>query len=579
MEDGEPIRQPPSEDHVTSYLRYLKITRHPGDDDNALVKEEIRFTESLRYLMIPETDEREREMGRDMNRSVLGVLFTPKDNNMLRLSLPFNGLTRLVISYERKQLHGTDTYLTALAQLIHVLLVYGTLKAVIRMADDTKAHGDKTMLLMLSLFSTSPQNEKSFTQTYGNGKKRGFTHDAHKAVEHIIRQHMPVKSQGFRLTKSSQWDNLIRSGRLKQRYPNIREAAKAHIKGELNDFRFSNIVSGLSSGMDALWCLPHAPSIEKIALLSVTSRSCDRLRKRSEEDRSVMFGHIHRFEYEATDEENGEILHFYRHRPVQAFCDEMETANCFKNPSVLFNTIRNLYEEGFRDVIIVTKVPFTRRIRMTTDEDSTYTNPTILKALNKEMPGVRVYPLFTQKSYGVRLSKSKTAVPIFLPPDAENDITISDDSGRSTLFRAGSVVTSRVVEGGNAGEKLHCGITDYLFRYYPDTVTIQSEAMSALTTQGKDQVCLHEVLRFLHSDAYEKSVFKKAGDKKPLEAKLDALDDIIGEESVGQQANILQFPKPKTKRRADDQTYTFSVNIIALLKHLENQSDLYRDTR
>jgi len=572
MEHAAPIASEPSPGHITSYLRYLKISRHSGDNSRSLIKEDIRITESLRYLTVPESKERKRRMKRDINRRVLGILFTPNNNRMLCLSLPFYGLTKLIISYSRDQLHNKDAYLAALAQLVHVLLIYGVFKALARMEDSTEPHSGRNMLLMLSLFSTS-QPEILSSELLENGERRGFTHDAHKAAEHVIRQHIPTKSQGFRLRKSAEWDKLIISERWKEKYPDMKAAAYAHIKKELGDYRFWNIVTGLSSGMDALWELPEEPAVRKIALISVTSRACDRLRRRSEGDRDIMFGHIRRFEHETKNDDKGNIRHFYRHLPVQAFCDDMENAHCFKNPSVLFTSVRKLYEEGFRDVMIVSKVPFTRRIRMTTDEDSTYTNPVILQALNKTMPDLRVYPLFTQKSFGIRLSKSKTATPMFIPPDSEND-KIHEASDKSTLFRVGSVVTCRVVEGGESSEKLHSGICDYLFRCYPETMTIQSEAMSALVRPGKKQECLHEVLRFLHCYAYEKSVGK--GNERPLEAKLDALDSVIGENSVGQQAEALQFPKLKRGIASGGQSGKFSVNIIALLKHIENQSDKYR---
>ncbi len=581
MENAVPIVSEPS---PTSYLKYLKISRHPGDDLRALIKEDIRITESLRYLTSPESNQPvqgRRKMKRDIARRVLGVLFTPRDNEMIRLSLPFEGLAKLVISYSRSQLRHSDAFTAGIAQLVHILLVYGVIKALVRMEDSAKSHCDRTMLLMLSLFSTSPRPEIFSAETLENGEKRGFTHDAHKAVEHVIRQHVPTKSQGFRLRKSAEWEKLIASDRWKSKYPDLKTAAYSHIENELKDHRFWNIVSGLSAGMDALWELSEEPAVRKIALISVTSRVCDRLLRRSEGDRSIMFGHIRRFEHETKDEGKGDIRHFYRHLPVQAFCDDMERDNCFKNPSVLFTSVRKLYEEGFRDVMIVSKVPFARRIRMTTEEDSTYTNPVILQALNKTMPDLRVYPLFTQKSFGLRLlPKKATALPMFIPPDTENDRNIYEASGKSTLFRVGSVVTCRVVEGGESSEKLHSGITDYLFRCYPDTMSLQSEAMSALITPGKKQACLHEVLRFLHCYTYEKSIGKSGAGRSPevksLEAKLDALNTVIGENSVGQQADALKFPKPKRGIASGGQSGRFSVNIIALLKHIENQSDLYR---
>lgn len=577
MEAGKPIVPLPSQQYDTSYLRFLKVTRFSNADPNALLKEEISFTESLRYLTLPANNQaRQREMNRDIDRKVLGVLFTPKDNKMGYFVLPFENLTKLIVYYDRNQINGTqfdkDDYLTGLARLIYVLLVYGVLKAVERLEgeyqqsllettdDNGITHANRTMMLMLSLF---PDEEKH------------FTHDAHKAIEHVIRQHMPTKSQGFRLLLSKKWDEFVvkQSGSEQK----IKEQANNHIQHEVKkNYRAANIIGGLSSGLDSLWHLPDEPSLKKVAIIVVTSRACDKTRQDSEiADRKVMYGDIHRFEHE-TQDENGLIMHFYRHKPVEAFCDDMNIADSFKNPSVLFSTIKQLYEEGCRHVIVVTKVPFTRRIRMTTDENTTYINPKILLELYKEMPEIRIYPLFTQKSSGVRLPPKQPKQAMFIPHDQKYQWQILDESDNSTLFRAASVLTNHVIEKKwEVGEKLHSGITDYLFRWYPETAPIQSQAMAALTNHGKDQSCLHEILRFLHANAFEQVL---GSNKNTLEAKLDALESIVGDgdENIGHQANSLKFPKPKKGEGPNNKTHYFSINMIALLKHLENQSNEYR---
>ena len=576
MKAGNPIVPVPSQQYDTSYLRYLTVTRFSSADSDALLKEEIRFTESLRYLTLPKNNQvRNREMNREIDRNVLGVLFTPKDNEMRYFALPFKTFTNLIISYDRNQINGTQfakddyDYLTGLARLIYVLLVYGVLKAVERLEreyqqsllettdDNSLKHANRTMMLMLSLF---PDEEKH------------FTHDAHKAIEHIIRQHMPTKSQGFRLTRTKSWDNQVIQSQ------DIKKTAIDFIEKELKDYRATNIIGGLSSGLDALWHLPDEPSLKKVALIVVTSRACDKTRQDSEiADRKVMFGEIHRFEHETQHDELGTVKHFYRHQPVEAFCDDMDAADSFKNPSVLFSTIRQLDKEDYRDVIVVTKVPFTRRIRMTTDENTAYTNPKIIQELSDEMPKLRIYPLFTQKSSGVRLPPKQPKQPMFIPHDPNYEWQILDESD-NTLFRAASVLTNRIV--GKEDDRMHSGITDYLFRWYPETAPIQSQAMAALTSTGKDQACLHEILRFLHANAFEQVIGNK---KNALDAKLDALESIIGDgdENIGHQANSLKFPKPKTgsNKGPNDKTHYFSINMIALLKHLENQSEQHRKKR
>ncbi|RKZ39452.1 MAG: hypothetical protein DRQ49_06715 [Gammaproteobacteria bacterium] len=583
--DADPIVPPPSQQYESTYLVFLKVTRHAEVDHRTLVKLPISFTESLHYLTIDSDNPgQKRGMRRDINRKVLGVLFTPRDNDMRLFSLPFNDLSNLFISYDREQINGIDQktrfkddYLAGLAQLIYLLLVYGVFKGIERIERETQqtdksaiSHNQRTLLMLLSLFSSSPQMRisKDGKQNPEYVEER-FTHDAHKAVEHLIRQYMPTKSQGFKLLHSEDWDKFVKQNYTPQQ---IKEQAKKHIQLEMNrDHRAANIIEGLSSGLEALWQLPQEPSLKKVAILIVSSRLCDTTRQRAMDDRKVMFGEIHRFVHEVQNAHN-QLNHFYRHQAVQAFCDDMNITESFSIPSVLFNHVRALYHEGFCDVMIVTKVPFTRRIRMTTGEKTTYINPQILQAWHTEIPALRIYPLFTQKSYGIRFTPSQANQPMFLPYNQTYDEPIESD--KSTLFRTASVLTNRIVGRSGADDKLHSGLTDYLFRIYPETMPIQSEAMAILSHSTQAQACLYEILRFLHANAYEQHLKIGQNKEKPLAAKLDALEIILGDgdESIGHQvAEALKFPKTKIAG-VNNQTHYFSINMIALLKHLENQS-------
>jgi hypothetical protein len=61
-----------------------------------------------------------------------------------------------------------------------------------------------------------------------------------------------------------------------------------------------------------------------------------------------------------------------------------------------------------------------------------------------------------------------------------------------------------------------------------------------------------------------------------VEAKLEALENIIGEDSVEQQAEALTFPKPPKLGSVNYQPEVFKVNIVAVLRHLERQAELGR---
>ncbi|MEN8221465.1 MAG: hypothetical protein ABFS56_35020, partial [Pseudomonadota bacterium] len=68
MMAGKPIVP---QDYDTSYLKFMKVTRFSNADPSALLKEEISFTESLRYLTLPVNNQpRIREMKRDIDRKV-----------------------------------------------------------------------------------------------------------------------------------------------------------------------------------------------------------------------------------------------------------------------------------------------------------------------------------------------------------------------------------------------------------------------------------------------------------------------------------------------------------------------------
>jgi hypothetical protein len=608
LENDEPIPAPPNPDHDTTYLRHVKVTRHTGYGESSLLDKQIRIAQSRRYLTLPKPSEEERAMERDLSRQVLGVLLMPKDNRLLYFSEFFKAFTGIVISYERKQLYKpaddteenqqtslADLFGLSVARLVYVLLVYSVLKALCRIEAEYREshalplhHAERVLFLFLSLYSYALKKPKQ-------GMKDDFTHDAHKAIEYLIRQHVPTKSQGFELQDIAQWEqfatkNTASAKKPSPSFPRMRESidmgtsldsrgndelmtnaksakpsdnrefflaeAKKMLKKEFGGFRANNTLMGLLSGVDALWLLAEKPGLDKIAILTVTSRRCDGLSQRGKEDRVVLFGEIHRFEYECHDNK-----HYYRHTAPQSFCDEMNIQDSFKNPSVLFKAVDRLYQEGCRDIVIVTKVPFQRRIRMTAKDDSIYVNQAILKELAQQCPEARVYPLFTQKNWGVRLaSKATLHQPLFVPYQNAEGV---ESSGSSRMFRVASVMTYRIVQLRKGSERLHSGMMDYLYRHYPELAPSQSQALAALTQSPANQKCLFEALRFLHAYPYEAFTNKQATHRE-LDVKLDALENIIGDKSVGAQAEVLCFPKPDKSKRADAKVRWVRVNVLGV---------------
>lgn len=231
---------------------------------------------------------------------------------------------------------------------------------------------------------------------------------------------------------------------------------------------------------------------------------------------------------------------------------------------MLFKAVDSLYQEGYRDIAIVTKVPFKRRIRMTTEDDSIYVNQAILKELARQCPEARIYPLFTQKTWGVRIAPQKKHQPLFIPYRNDEGEIFPESGEQSRLFRVASVMTYRIVQTGK-GERLHSGIMDYLFRAYPDLAPLQSQALAALTQFPEKQACLFEALRFLHAYPYEAFTNKQAT-QRILDIKLDALENIIGDKSVGSQAEALRFPKPDKSERAGAKVRWVGVNLLGVLK-------------
>jgi hypothetical protein len=128
----------------------------------------------------------------------------------------------------------------------------------------------------------------------------------------------------------------------------------------------------------------------------------------------------------------------------------------------------------------------------------------------------------------------------------------------SHLFRVASVITYRVVQQNNE-KRLHSGIIDYLYLHYPELAPSQSRALATLTQSSKEQKCLFEAIRFLHAYPYE------ASQGQQLNIKLDALENIIGDKSVGTQAEILRFPKPSKSEKANADIKWVRVNIIGML--------------
>ncbi|WP_413174352.1 hypothetical protein [Anabaena azotica] len=307
--------------------------------------------------------------------------------------------------------------------------------------------------------------------------------------------------------------------------------------------KIPNVLSSLYSVFPKKFTL-HNPekfqfeNLDKLAMIVVSSRESDAKRGVSTKKSNLM-GEIITLEMEAQSA---------RFQLFKTFSQNFEDhEEMYEYPTVVVDNVDKLYGKGYRHFIYIAKVPYSSTLHITQtekDEELFFMSKNVISALKKERHDIKIYPMFFEKYYAVKVAGIKST-SLYIQDTLELTDLAEDKNKQSVIF-------FNLFNGFSlSDDSKYNGVMSYatLLNIY-DKILGDKDIIKGLIddeSQLKNEIL--QCLTLFHFSRYEKS--------RDVQLKLDPYQNLIGDESVSQAALFQHHPV-----KAD-------FNVLAFLTHIK----------
>lgn len=492
--------------HPKKSLKYLGIGEANVNDDYLCHLPVNFLMEDIRYYT---TDDRQTlDFEYDFtNINVLPILFFSLTNDKAKTlyNNSFKQEKLILLTYDYKHLSDIgieekpnlvnekiifkypDSPQAFVYRFVFSLLAYLAMEVILEYIED-----DKIFIPIMRLHikdSELPYNEEHFFRNYS------------KILAHFLRQKHLVNSQGFQ------------------------------VKEDGKTYRRKNSLSSLYSVLPKKFTItnssfPYQPQLDKLALVIISSREAD-CNYKGEKRIANLYGEI----ITIVNDSQGVIV-----KNDNTFFGNDEKEMMYQNPTTLIKEIDRLYKEGYRHFLYIAKSPYSSNLNVTHDDKDLYfMSKTVLKKLKGDREDIRIYPIFFDKYFIVRLGSDKNiATSLYIQDTAELSQLFNDESQKSVVFF--NLFNGKIV-GNDNSDKNYRGVMSYstLLNTYQEILDNQ-DIMKALIDDKEDNSLKDDILHYLtlfHFSRYEKQ-------EKAITLKLNPYENIIGDSSIGKKS-LWQF--------------------------------------
>ncbi|MFL0648559.1 hypothetical protein AB7310_11975 [Cylindrospermopsis raciborskii UAM/DH-BiRr] len=196
----------------------------------------------------------------------------------------------------------------------------------------------------------------------------------------------------------------------------------------------------------------------------------------------------------------------------------------FEYPTVIVDNVDQLYSKGYKHFIYISKVPYSSTLHITQkekNEELFFMSKNVIKSLKKERDNIKIYPMFFDKYYAVKLENFKLT-SLYIQDTLELTNLAEDKNKQAVIF-------FNLFNGFSLGDSINYhGVMSYatLLNIY-DGILDDEDIRKGLiynNSQLKDEIL--QCLTLFHFYRY-----KKTGNSQ---LKLDPYENLIGDESVTQ---------------------------------------------
>ncbi|VXD15258.1 conserved hypothetical protein [Planktothrix serta PCC 8927] len=303
---------------------------------------------------------------------------------------------------------------------------------------------------------------------------------------------------------------------------NHRSNSQGFCVKKVNPFKLKNGLSSLYSILPKIFEFSQPvtePQLDKLAIIVVSSRECDRSRSSSSDYKIANL--------------MGEMIGIQRQKDgkvrlymIGTFSDNYNSQEIHSHPDVLIDQVNQLYEQGYRHFLYIAKSPYSNTLNMTKkqeDEELFFMSKSVIRALKGEREDLKIYPIFFDKYYAVKLDKIP-ASSLYIQDISELETLVKDPSKQAVVF-------FNLFNGIKVGnDKYYNGVISYatLLNIYEGILDDKDIRMALMY----DNSLKNELLQFLtlfHFSRYEAD----SNQAKNINLKLDPYTKLIGDNSVG----------------------------------------------
>ncbi len=339
-------------------LKYISVNDNSKIDTEALcsLSVDIKFND-IQYF--PSNEKQQFNMEYDLRGiKTIPMLLIPQENKCRDLyKQELRNQASLVCNYNYERLkdeifNTEDNPKMFWYQLTFSLLTYLSLKVLL---DELK----NPLFIPLLRLHLTDKDDASPEEEF----MRSFSY----VLSHLLNEYHRFSCQGICIKNINKWKNNNSLSSLYSILPKI--------------FKFNN----------------YKPQLEKLAIISVSSRECDRKWKNTYQKKNMI----------------GEVIGLYR-QPDNTirlynqgtFSSNYDTEEIYKHPDILIKKVMELYDAGYRHFLYIAKSPYSNYLNITGKNRELYfMSPDVIKELKIGKSDINIYPIFFDKYYVVKLQE------------------------------------------------------------------------------------------------------------------------------------------------------------------------------
>ncbi|AOY82263.1 hypothetical protein BJP36_22505 [Moorena producens JHB] len=291
---------------------------------------------------------------------------------------------------------------------------------------------------------------------------------------------------------------------------------------DLSSYKIPNVMTSLYSVLPKRFRFNqplHYPQgyqpLEKLAIIVVSSRESDS-KWGSRHKRSNLMGEV----VGVIRRNDGAV----RLQLLTTFSGNYDHQRLFQEPTVVIDQVTKLYDKnGYKHFIYVAKAPYTSTLHMTQSQDDDglfFMSKDVIRALKGEHKDIKIYPIFFDKYYVVKLKKIG-ASSLYIQDTEKLTKLMAEESKQSVVFF--NLFNGIEVPGE---QRNYNGVISYatLLNIYEGILDDQ-DIRNGLMYDTPLKQDIVQYLSLFHFWRYQKA--------REISFKLDPYENLIGDYSVG----------------------------------------------